>query len=522
MPGHLFIVKGDVTRLACDAWLLPCDTRGRPRAQWLAGTPGAGDVRWPARPPEWERGEARAIEVTAWPADAPRPWLVNVGAAEGTDVGWFIAGASEFLDRVADRLRERTPRHGRAKPLVALPILGTGGGGAKRSAGDVVRELLPALRERARRHSVDVALVARAEAAFAAAQAERSRTEGADPWAELPRPLREEVERIAGHAARGRLVLFVGGGVGRGAGLPLWDEMLDQLAMQARMTAGERRALGDLDPIDRARIIGKRLDGVELGDAVARLLGRVQHHSISHALLAALPVSEIVTTNYDCLFEQASTAAGIPVRVLPGEPAHEEGRWLLKMHGSIDRPREIVLTREDYLRYEQRRAALAGIVQALLMTRHMLFVGFALRDDNFHRIADAVRKAIHPADDADGAQKRIRFGTALVLLHNPLQEELWQDDLHWTPVWELGAGEDQAAAEAQAGRRLEIFLDCLLARTSSVSYLLHPDFRAVLSAGERTLADTLREFTERVPSDARSAPAWLRIELLLRSLGLQG
>ena len=519
MPGHLFIVKGDVTRLACDAWLLPCDTRARPRAQWLEGTPGAENVRWPTPPPGWERGEVRAIELSGWPDDAPRPWLVNAGAAEGTDVGWFVAGASEFLDRVAEHLRGRTPRHGRARPLVALPILGTGGGGAKRSAGDVVRELLPALRERARRHSVDVALVARAEAPFAAAQAERRRAEGADPWAELPRALRDEVERIAEHAARGRLVLFVGGGVGRGAGLPLWDEMLDELAKQAGMTAEERRALGDLDPIDRARIIGKRLDGVELGDAVAQLLGRVQHYSISHALLAALPVSEVVTTNYDCLFEQASAAAGIPVRVLPGEPAHEEGRWLLKMHGSIDRPRDIVLTREDYLRYEQRRAALAGIVQALLMTRHMLFVGFGLRDDIFHRIADAVRKAIHPAD-AEGEAKGVRFGTALVLLDNPLQEELWQDDLHWTPVGELRPGEDLAAAEAQAGRRLEIFLDCLLARTSSVSYLLHPDFGAVLSAGERTLADALREFTRHVSPEARTAPAWRRIEHLLRSLGL--
>ena len=518
MPGHLFIVRGDVTRLACDAWLLPCDVRGRPRAQWLEGTPGADEPRWPALPPEWLGGEQRALEVTEWPADAPRPWLVNVGAGEWTDVRWFVAGAGEFLDRVAERLRGHSPRHGRARPLVALPIIGTGRGGAKRSAGDVVRELLPVLRERAQRHGVDVALVARGEAPFAAAQAERRRTEAADAWAELPRALRDEVDRIAEHAARGRLVLFIGGGVGRGAGLPLWDEMLDLLARQAGMTADERRALADLDPTDRARIIGKRLD-IELGDAVAQLLGRTRHHSISHALLAALPVSEVVTTNYDCLFEQASTGAGIPVRVLPGEPAHEEGRWLLKMHGSIDRPREIVLTREDYLRYEQRRAALAGIVQALLMTRHMLFVGFALRDDNFHRIADAVRKAIHPVG-GEGDTKHVRFGTALVLLHNPLQEELWKDDLHWTPVLELEPGEDQAAAEARAGRRLEIFLDCLLARISSVSYLLHPDFRTVLSPGERTLADALHELTRRLSPEAHHAPAWRRVEVLLRSLGL--
>jgi hypothetical protein len=40
---------------------------------------------------------------------------------------------------------------------------------------------------------------------------------------------------------------------------------------------------------------------------------------------------------------------------------------------------------EDYLRYESRRAALAGIVQSLLITKHMLFIGFGLQDDNFHR-----------------------------------------------------------------------------------------------------------------------------------------
>ena len=41
----------------------------------------------------------------------------------------------------------------------------------------------------------------------------------------------------------------------------------------------------------------------------------------------------------------------------------------------------------------ERNAALGGIMQALLLTKHMLFLGFSLDDDNFHRLFDAVRKA---------------------------------------------------------------------------------------------------------------------------------
>lgn len=47
---------------------------------------------------------------------------------------------------------------------------------------------------------------------------------------------------------------------------------------------------------------------------------------------------------------------------------------------------------QDYMRYQTRRSALSGIVQGLLITRHMLFIGFSLRDDNFHRIADVLFK----------------------------------------------------------------------------------------------------------------------------------
>lgn len=86
--------------------------------------------------------------------------------------------------------------------------------------------------------------------------------------------------------------------------------------------------------------------------------------------------------------------------VLPILPKQHSKRWLLKMHGCVSIPREIVFTRKDYIRYAETNAALGGILQALMMTKHMLFVGFSLQDDNFHRLFDSVQRARKPADVA--------------------------------------------------------------------------------------------------------------------------
>ena len=57
-----------------------------------------------------------------------------------------------------------------------------------------------------------------------------------------------------------------------------------------------------------------------------------------------------------------------------------------------------MLTRGSYARYDEHLPALAGIVQGFLMTRHMLFVGFSLTDDNFH-LRDALQQFVDRLSD---------------------------------------------------------------------------------------------------------------------------
>jgi SIR2-like domain len=139
-------------------------------------------------------------------------------------------------------------------------------------------------------------------------------------------------------------------------------------------------------------------------------------------------------------------------------------RWLLKMHGCLSDPDGIVLTRASYTRYDERLPALGGMVHAFLVTRHVLFAGSPLADDNFHRIVDSVRRLRGEGRPAGP------FGTALALRAGGLAEVLWEQDVRRVRM----ADQPESAAgfpAAEASRRLEVFLDYLVSRTRDAAHL---------------------------------------------------
>ena len=128
--------------------------------------------------------------------------------------------------------------------------------------------------------------------------------------------------------------------------------------------------------------------------AVARLA--TSYYSVTHALLATLPHGAAVTTNSDLCYDAACAAAGIGLNVLPYDTRpsqrcaarrHQRSimtsawlhqriiirressprdfiRWVLKLHGDVHHPEDIVLTYSSATPYGAEKQALGGIVQA--------------------------------------------------------------------------------------------------------------------------------------------------------------
>ncbi|MGY1620997.1 SIR2 family protein [Geodermatophilus sp. SYSU D00965] len=509
MTGHVFVVGADLRHLVCDDVLVPTDRALRVTAGWrellpaqlVADEDGEGvclDLRW--------HGDERVLEV---PCDRhPRLWLVDTvdgDGGEGDDaLPWLLDGARAALAAVARR-EVAEPVHGRARRLVALPALGTGWGGAAGRRGELLQRLLPVLREAATEHGFDVALVLRGPSDLAAAQRVRRGEDGG--W-DLPEHLRDLAEQLGERARRGQLAAFVGAGVSAAAGLPTWEQLLDELAERSGLGAGLRAGLARLPAQDAAALLARELGRGQLECFVKERFGP-GHYALAHALLADLPVQEFVTTNYDPLVETAARDIGRSVAVLPFDDPEPGRPWLLKLHGDAAHPESIVLTREEYLQFGDTRAALAGVLHSMLLTRHVLFVGTSMQDDDLIRIAHQVRSAIQ----APGAAPRRRNGTVLTLREDRARARLWEQDVETVAM----APADTRPAEA--ARLLEVVLDligCL--STPPTGYLLDPAYRGMLDEEERALAEALGRVEQVLPAEVGSAAA-AEVAALLRRLG---
>jgi len=458
-------------------------------------------------------------------------------------------------------------------------------------------------------HDVDVVLVIKSARKFSAAQAHRRHLavsgRGAPRWqAKLGERLCEAATELAALATSEQLALFLGAGVSVGAGLPAWKELLTSLAERGDVPidAQELEQLSMLDLPDQASVLCSRLghqpdpmgiDG-KAGDAIVdsysdrsgglasppafsdgckadrismargerRLAELVvqelssDYYSLSHGLLASLPVSSVVTTNYDTLFEEAWRGAQADFNVLPYETARAD-RWVLKLHGDLRRPQDIVLTRAQMNGYLEERGALSGIVQAMLMTKHLLFIGFSLQDPNFGEVAGTVRSVLSPkvgqrtfANGGDngltpsaplqtpsmvrgstsrgattGATYRSggggTFGTLLSLHNRPFLAELWPD-VRCMPMDLTDATLPHVMSNAACARILDIFLDKLsLDASTTTRHLLDTDFSGVFDADELALRSQLIDFQERLRKNpkARSSSGYAIVRETLRSLG---
>lgn len=479
--GHVFVIEGRIGHLDCDAVVVPTDRDFVVEPAWHRALGVAPDAVPGLEPADWRhrrfgRGRSAALVQPAWFVDVVRG---------GEDVETELAGVMERLRGALEEIAAARlePGAGRAKPLVALPTLGTGGGGFGEVTGTVVEEQLAACQDVVGGHEFDVVVVAATGSDYTAFQSARL-SRGLTP--DIGEYVADTVRALGGRARRGELALFVGAGVSMAAGLPSWEALITAIA--------ERHGVDLADvpsALDRAELLRREL-GADFGAAVAEEASRVDRYAITHSLLAALGCREVVTTNYDDLYERAARdiEGTDAVPVLPYDEPRSDRPWVLKMHGDVRDPAGIVLTRSDFVRYDSRSGPMGSVVQSLMLTRHLLVVGASLTDDNFLRLAHEVIDFRHhgPADD----EPRPPLGTVLDRRHVAGKARLWEGILDYV------AASDRERPEEQS-RHLAIALDLLAAHAAGDAHLLDPRYDYLLASDEeRAAARAARELHERV------------------------
>ena len=208
-------------------------------------------------------------------------------------------------------------------------------------------------------------------------------------------------------------------------------------------------------------------------------------------------------------------------------------RRVLKLHGCVTDPPSIVLTRGDYMRYDDDRRALRGLMHQNLLERELLVLGFSMTDDNVHLIVDEVRKvlAFHEEGRETGSKgsnisKGFSMGTVVSLVENAMFRKLWDQDF---TVLACVDGE-QGGSVASPEWMHDCWLDCLqsliIIKQAASSFVLDPSYDALLTDPQRIIKRALAPvhalMTDKQSNEARiarSCPTWKRIEELLRELG---
>ncbi|MHC4042232.1 SIR2 family protein [Bradyrhizobium sp. 23AC] len=228
--------------------------------------------------------------------------------------------------------------------------------------------------------------------------------------------------------------VFIGAGVSMAAGYPSWKKLLQEIGEELGVDSGD---VSDLAALAQWHI-RKSAGATRIRQVIRDEIGVERPIPSTLEVVARLPVRHIWTTNYDRLIERAFSTIGRPIEAISAasdiilKPRPGAVR-LYKMHGSVDRLDDVVISTDDYELFRLRRGAFLPLLHAHLSSLSLLFLGLSFTDPNVRHVLSSIRENFSEAPPEHFAvvrpPHRKDFGSKAQYEARLTQHVLWADDL---------------------------------------------------------------------------------------------
>lgn len=200
------------------------------------------------------------------------------------------------------------------------------------------------------------------------------------------------IKKFTKAVQEGNAAVFAGAGTSVDAGFVDWEKLVEPFANEIDLDIKKETDLIGLTQFyinkkkgNRGTVNQEIIDQFSSPDAETDVMN----------LLTRIPISTYWTTNYDKVIENGlvknnrkgdikrntdNLAISVP----------DSDAVVYKMHGDVDIPGEVVISKDDYERYNEKRSLFVTALRGDLVSKTFLFVGFSFEDPNLESILGKV------------------------------------------------------------------------------------------------------------------------------------
>lgn len=199
---------------------------------------------------------------------------------------------------------------------------------------------------------------------------------------------REYVKAIV----NGNAAVFAGAGLSRPSGFVDWKGLLRPLAEDIGINIDDEP---DLTYVAQY-IVNRAGNRGSINSSILDAFDKDVRSNNNVDILTRLPIYTYWTTNYDHLIEDGLKSANrnadvkIEYKQLSTTKRNRDA-VVYKMHGDVDHPADAVITKDDYVQYDNKHPYFRNVLQGDLISKTFVFIGFSFEDPNLDNVLSQVR-----------------------------------------------------------------------------------------------------------------------------------